>query len=275
MSTKCGRSDDIDSGIIDIFDCVIDSDVVGENDALYVSYSSSHDVVKIGYQGDGLSVGESGHNILEDGSSVNDVFVSTPLRLTGGADSSFDKSQVDVNMDCQGNLDKGPCDNPIQDSNDSNDLLSFVNQDSSMSEQDIRDILFEAGYSTDAINDIIISRAGAMFNESSASQLSINESVSSAESGINSAYEVLREIRVKNVNKVVIGSLNINSFASKFEQLREIIGKNLDILTIQETKLDQSFPTEQFTLEGYSKPYRLDRNRYGGGGIDICERGHP
>ena len=94
----------------------------------------------------------------------------------------------------------------------------------------------------------------------------INESVSSeTESGTNSAYDVLREIRVKNVNKVVIGSLNINSFASKFMQLREIIGKNLDILTIQETKLDPSFPSEQFALEGYSKPYRLDRNRYGGG----------
>ena len=48
-------------------------------------------------------------------------------------------------------------------------------------------------------------------------------------------------------------------------QLREIIGNNLDILTIQETKLDPSFPSEQFRLEGYSEPYRLDRNRYGGG----------
>ena len=42
--------------------------------------------MKMGYQGDGLSMGETEHNILEDGSSVNDVFVSTPLRLTGGAD---------------------------------------------------------------------------------------------------------------------------------------------------------------------------------------------
>ena len=89
--------------------------------------------------------------------------------------------------------------------------------------------------------------------------------LSESESGTNSAYDVLREIRVKNVNKVVIGTLNINSFASKFVQLREIIGNNLDILTIQETKLDPSFPSEQFRLEGYSEPYRLDRNRYGGG----------
>ena len=63
---------------------------------------------------------------------------------------------------------------------------------------------------------------------------------------------------------VIIGTLNINSFAPKFEELREIIGKNLDILTIQETKLDSSFPTQQFSLDGFSTPYRLDRNRDGG-----------
>ena len=47
--------------------------------------------------------------------------------------------------------------------------------------------------------------------------------------------------------------------------MKEIIGKNLDVLTIQETKLDPSFPAQQFIIEGYSEPYRLDRNREGGG----------
>ena len=89
------------------------------------------------------------------------------------------------------------------------------------------------------------------------------ESESDLETG--NAYELLRDIRVKNVNKVIIGTLNINSFASKFEQFREIIGKNMDIISIQETKLDSSFPTQQFILNGYSEPYRLDRNRDGGG----------
>ena len=37
------------------------------------------------------------------------------------------------------------------------------------------------------------------------------------------------------------------------------------LLTIQETKLDSSFPTQQFSLDGFSAPYRLDRNREGGG----------
>ena len=57
----------------------------------------------------------------------------------------------------------------------------------------------------------------------------------------------------------------INSLAPKFEQLKEVIGNNLDILTIQETKLDSSFPPGQFLIDGYTEPYRLDRNRNGGG----------
>ena len=44
-----------------------------------------------------------------------------------------------------------------------------------------------------------------------------------------------------------------------------MIGNNIDILTIQETKLDSSFPTNQFLLDGYSEPFRKDRNRHGGG----------
>ena len=34
---------------------------------------------------------------------------------------------------------------------------------------------------------------------------------------------------------------------------------------ISETKLDNSFPEGQSLIEGYSKPYRIDRNSHGGG----------
>ena len=81
----------------------------------------------------------------------------------------------------------------------------------------------------------------------------------------DNAKEMLRKMRVKHVNRVIIGTLNINSLASKFEQLREIIGNYLDILVIQETKLDSTFPDGQFLITGYKTPYRLDRNRHGGG----------
>ena len=44
-----------------------------------------------------------------------------------------------------------------------------------------------------------------------------------------------------------------------------LIKNNVDILMISETKLDESFPEGQFTVKGYSKSFRLDRNKNGGG----------
>ena len=51
----------------------------------------------------------------------------------------------------------------------------------------------------------------------------------------------------------------------KFAQLQEIVLKYVDILILTETKLDDSFPTSQFMVDGFSKPYRQDRNRNGDG----------
>ena len=34
---------------------------------------------------------------------------------------------------------------------------------------------------------------------------------------------------------------------------------------VSESKVEDSFPDSQFFLDGYSTPYRLDRNRNGGG----------
>ena len=39
----------------------------------------------------------------------------------------------------------------------------------------------------------------------------------------------------------------------------------LDILLISETKVDPSFPSSQFAIDGFSYPFRLDRNSSGGG----------
>ena len=59
--------------------------------------------------------------------------------------------------------------------------------------------------------------------------------------------------------------LNINALRNKFLPLKEIIGKNLDIVLISETKLDSSFTTSQFVIDGYHTPFRRDKNEYGGG----------
>ena len=75
----------------------------------------------------------------------------------------------------------------------------------------------------------------------------------------------LKSLRIKYHDRLIIGSLNINSLGSKFEQLKLIVDENLDVLVLQETKTDSSFPEAQFSIPGYSKPYRMDRNIYGGG----------
>ena len=41
--------------------------------------------------------------------------------------------------------------------------------------------------------------------------------------------------------------------------------KYIDILVLTLTKLDDTFPTAEFLMKGFSEPCRLDRNRNGGG----------
>ena len=64
---------------------------------------------------------------------------------------------------------------------------------------------------------------------------------------------------------MIIAHLNINSFPNKKDDLISIINGKIDILVITETKLDETFTNAQVTIAGYSQPYRLDRDRHGGG----------
>ena len=70
---------------------------------------------------------------------------------------------------------------------------------------------------------------------------------------------------MKNKKRPIIAQLNINSLRNKFGFLSSHITKYVDILLLSETKLDDSFPTAQFLLNGFCKPYRLDRSLNGGG----------
>ena len=75
----------------------------------------------------------------------------------------------------------------------------------------------------------------------------------------------LKALHLKNVNKLIIAHLNINSLRNKFEFLISLIKNNVYVLMISETKLDESFPTSQFMINGFSAPFRFDRNDKGGG----------
>ena len=122
----------------------------------------------------------------------------TPLRLNGGGDKSSE-SHERVNSEHLGN-----------------------SMQTSLSVEDIRDVLFEAGYTIDEIENVLAANIEAGLSDlyiptvcaesdMSGSDLVSGESDNSlSDSGTENAYDTLKEIRVKNVNKVVIGTLNIN-----------------------------------------------------------------
>ena len=75
---------------------------------------------------------------------------------------------------------------------------------------------------------------------------------------------LLKNLKLKNTNRLIVGQLKINSVVRKLDQLKVLLVNNIDILVITETKIDSSFPNAQFRIDGFSAPFRLDRNRFGG-----------
>ena len=63
---------------------------------------------------------------------------------------------------------------------------------------------------------------------------------------------------------IFLGHLNINSIKNKFESVWELIKDTFDIFLLSESKLDSSFPDDQFSIPGY-RIVRKDRDRNGGG----------
>ena len=61
---------------------------------------------------------------------------------------------------------------------------------------------------------------------------------------ISDPFEKLKNTRLQNPN------ININSLRNKFVPLAQMVHNNLDVLLIFETKIDSSFPTVQFQIEG-------------------------
>ena len=59
-------------------------------------------------------------------------------------------------------------------------------------------------------------------------------------------------------DKLILGPLNTNSLRNKFDSLKNTISRGMDILLTSETKLDDSL--SQFKIDGFSAPFRFDRN---------------
>ena len=85
----------------------------------------------------------------------------------------------------------------------------------------------------------------------------------------------LIHLRVNNPFNPIVGYLNINSLRNKIDDLREVCKKvQIDILCIDETKLDNSFPNIQFKIKGYQSPFhRRVRDNRGRGKIVFIKQG--
>ena len=77
--------------------------------------------------------------------------------------------------------------------------------------------------------------------------------------------DTLKKLRIKNLNRVIISQININSIRNKIQLLSEGVLGNIDILMVSESKTGMSFPTSQFVNQGFAAPFRLDRTNTCGG----------
>ena len=74
----------------------------------------------------------------------------------------------------------------------------------------------------------------------------------------------LKAVRLKNLNRIIIAYLNINSLRKKSDLLTEQVKTNVDVLVISETTVDSSFPVV-ISVAGFCTPFRKDRDQFGGG----------
>ena len=75
----------------------------------------------------------------------------------------------------------------------------------------------------------------------------------------------LCNLKLRNLNRLIFGEININSIRNKLELLFSLVSNNIDVLLISETKIDNTFPVSQFCVPGYLVPFKLDPTRNGGG----------
>ena len=67
-------------------------------------------------------------------------------------------------------------------------------------------------------------------------------------------FDELKALRLKYPRNVMISYININSVRNKLKDFSGMVGDYVDILVISETKIDSSFPTSQFLIDGFKSP---------------------
>ena len=73
----------------------------------------------------------------------------------------------------------------------------------------------------------------------------------------NDVFPSVTAHRLQNPKNVTIGALNVNSLRNKIGAVQELITNNIDICLLSETKIDESFPNQQFNISNY-KTFRRE-----------------
>ena len=82
---------------------------------------------------------------------------------------------------------------------------------------------------------------------------------------VDDIFDELKDIKKKHPNISICSYININSFRNKFGFIKDLLISNTcDMLTIAETKLDESFNSAQFQIENFHL-WRAHRTANGGG----------
>ena len=59
---------------------------------------------------------------------------------------------------------------------------------------------------------------------------------------LESPIDSIRQLKLSNSHKIILGHLNINSLRNKFESIADVIQGTFDIFLLSATKIDESFP---------------------------------
>ena len=74
----------------------------------------------------------------------------------------------------------------------------------------------------------------------------------SSNTGSEFFWDKLKALRLSNVDCIIVAQINVNSIRDKFDALIAGIQNKVHILLISETKLDETFPTRQFSVDGFT-----------------------
>ena len=132
-------------------------------------------------------------------------------------------------------------------------------------------LVFSAGlYSADT--EVFKTSSGALKKVTTSYDQTRRQKVRSENQNLgDSADEILHRLKLKNLNRLAIGHLNINSYRKKFDSLKPLVKNSLNVFMKSKTKLDETFPESQFLMDGFTPPYRMYRNT-NGGGIELYVR---